>query len=408
MTTSPNNRADGHRRSPLLMVLILFDVLSRVPPALIFPALTALGAIAAWSWRRPILQTGAGALTLLVIIADAVSLSLLPQRGRSFGPVTPPLLALALVRAALTLALGAAWPTWPALIVTAILQLTITAAQVYATWVEPFQLTVTPLQLISPKLNGRPALQVLHISDVHFEGWTPRERQLLEKVRELRPDLILMTGDYLNLSSIDDPASHAGARDLLDSLASLAPTYAIIGSPPVDRPHVIPRIFEGLPITWLLDETADLTLKGHNLRLIGLRCAQEREQDVPRLQRLLDDDASEHFTILLYHTPDLMPEAAEAGIDLYLAGHTHGGQLRLPLFGALVTSSAFWKRYEAGLYNERDTVLYVSRGMGMEGLGAPRARFLAPPEIGLWTIRGTDGQEVHAALGNRTVRLQEE
>jgi len=94
------------------------------------------------------------------------------------------------------------------------------------------------------------------------------------------------------------------------------------------------------------------------------------------------------FTLLLYHTPDLMPQAVRAGVDLYLCGHTHGGQIRLPLIGALVTSSRFWKRYEMGRYVEGNTTLYVNRGLGMEGFGAPRARFLCPPEIALLELRG--------------------
>jgi predicted MPP superfamily phosphohydrolase len=85
-----------------------------------------------------------------------------------------------------------------------------------------------------------------------------------------------------------------------------------------------------------------------------------------------------------------MPEAARAGVDLFLAGHTHGGQIRLPLIGAVVTSSIYWKRYEMGLYTQGHTWLYVSRGIGMEGLGAPRARFLCPPEIELFELRGTE------------------
>jgi predicted MPP superfamily phosphohydrolase len=67
--------------------------------------------------------------------------------------------------------------------------------------------------------------------------------------------------------------------------------------------------------------------------------------------------------------------------DLY-----HGGQIHLPLFGAVITSSDFWKRYEMGRYEEGNTTLYVSRGLGMEGKGAPRARFLAPPEVILWIL----------------------
>jgi hypothetical protein len=94
------------------------------------------------------------------------------------------------------------------------------------------------------------------------------------------------------------------------------------------------------------------------------------------------------FTLLLYHSPDLAPEAAALGVDLMLSGHTHGGQVRLPWFGALYTSSLYGKRYEAGRYALGRGTLYVSRGIGMEGKGAPRVRFLCPPEIVLWEIEG--------------------
>ena len=164
------------------------------------------------------------------------------------------------------------------------------------------------------------------------------------------------------------------------------PIYAITGSPPVDRTDVVPIIFQDLPITWLLDEVRELDVNGHALQIAGLRCTRQRRVDVPRLCRLLEARPTHKFTLLLYHSPDLMPEAAELGVDLYLCGHTHGGQVRLPLFGALITSSDFRKRYEMGRYKEGGTTLYVSRGLGMEGLGAPRARFLAPPEIVLWTL----------------------
>jgi hypothetical protein len=166
--------------------------------------------------------------------------------------------------------------------------------------------------------------------------------------------------------------------------------YAITGSPSVDLKDVVPRIFDKLPITWLLDGVAHLNIKGHTIRLVGLRCTRERSRDVPRLRRLLATASGDSFTVLLYHSPDLMPEAVELGVDLYLCGHTHGGQIRLPLFGALITSSDFWKRYEMGRYEENDTTLYVSRGLGMEGLGAPRARFLSPPEVIVWTLSAAD------------------
>jgi predicted MPP superfamily phosphohydrolase len=83
------------------------------------------------------------------------------------------------------------------------------------------------------------------------------------------------------------------------------------------------------------------------------------------------------------------PEAAEIGFDWYLCGHTHGGQIRLPLIGALFSSSRLGRRFVMGRYTVGKLQLYVTRGVGMEGLGAPRARFLCPPEIVLWEIRGS-------------------
>jgi len=75
--------------------------------------------------------------------------------------------------------------------------------------------------------------------------------------------------------------------------------------------------------------------------------------------------------------------AAEEGkdVDLYCAGHTYGGQIDLPFYGALMTLSKYGKKYEAGLYRKEGTWMYVNRGIGMEGCPAPRVRFCARPEL---------------------------
>ena len=73
-------------------------------------------------------------------------------------------------------------------------------------------------------------------------------------------------------------------------------------------------------------------------------------------------------------------------VDLYLCGHTHGGQIAMPFYGALITMSKFGKKYEAGMYTVGDTILYVNRGIGMDGGPAPRVRFLARPEITVFEI----------------------
>lgn len=383
----------GYTPNMIHISLIVTNLLAPISPLALTPTWLALSAIACWPWGD--LRIPVAAISLAFTIADGISLALLPRWGRSFGPVTPPLLALAIVRTVLTLVIGLLWKGWPGLSLTAVLNLAISVIATYATWIEPFRVGVTRAELRSSKLNGHTPLRLLHISDLHVTRITPRERQLLHLVEELTPDVIVLTGDYLTLSSIHDAVAQAEAHDLLahlcDAAGSQCPVYAVTGSPPVDYPGIVPTIFEDLPITWLEDAARELDLNGHTLWLAGLSCTAERRQDAPRLRRLLTDrptqaDAHTPFTLLLYHSPDLMPEAVESGVDLYLCGHTHGGQIRLPLFGALFTSSDFGKRYEMGRYEKDGTTLYVSRGLGMEGLGAPRARFLAPPEIILWTL----------------------
>ena len=385
-----------HYRPRLLHYGLVFtELVGRVHPLIFSPGWLAWAVIVSWPWGD--LRIGAAALSLAFTLVDGVGLALLPKLGRSFGPVSPPLLALSMVRGCLILCGGLLWASRFALAGVILAQLGFTAVSLYATWVEPFRVQVTQQALQSPKLDGGTPLRILHISDIHVERITARERKMLDLVESLRPDLIVLTGDYLNLSTVRDPKAQAQARSLLEALcqradlgrASRVPIYAITGSPPVDLKEVIPAIFAGLPIDWLQDEAVDLQVSGHDLRIAGLQCTRERARDAPRLRRLLADIPEDRFTLLLYHSPDLMPEATECGVDLYLCGHTHGGQIRLPLLGAVLTSSDFWKRYEMGRYQEKGTTLYVSRGLGMEGLGAPRARFLCPPEIIQWTLSGT-------------------
>ncbi|MCI0476916.1 MAG: metallophosphoesterase, partial [Anaerolineales bacterium] len=317
---------------------------------------------------------------LLFSLGDWWLIARLPRAGKSFGPAKPPTLALALMRApfaALSLPLAA------------LAQLCGTALVVYAFWIEPHRVHVTRQNLQSAKLKpDAPPLRVLHLGDLHVERVTAREREMLKLAREFAPDAILFSGDFLNLSNIHDPVAWEDARAILRDLRAPLGVYAVTGSPPVDKPAVIPPLLDGLEnIRWLRDERVTLDHAGQRIDLIGITCTHNPETD----GAALDDTLRVHgdpddFTILLYHTPDLAPVAAAQGIDLQLSGHTHGGQVRLPFFGALFTSSLYGKKFEAGRYQVGALTLYVSRGIGLEGKGAPRARFLCPPEMIVWEI----------------------
>jgi hypothetical protein len=314
----------------------------------------------------------------LFYLGDWVLLAALPHAGKSFGPAKPPTLALALMRAPF-----AALP----LPLAALAQLIGSALVVYAFWIEPHRVHVTRQVAQSAKLKrGAPALRVLHLSDLHVERVTARERQLVALARDLAPDVIVFSGDFLNLSNVHDPVAWENTRAILRELRAPLGVYAVTGSPPVDKPQVIPQLLAGLDhIRWLRDERVTLARTDQRIDLVGITCTHDPAIDGASLDDILHGDPDD-FTILLYHTPDLAPVAASQGVDLQLSGHTHGGQVRLPFFGALFTSSLYGKKFEAGRYQVGALTLYVSRGIGLEGKGAPRARFLCPPEVILWEI----------------------
>jgi hypothetical protein len=380
---------DQEVKSSLLhRLFVLTGWLSKITPAQLLPTWAALTLIAAWPWEGQRLLVGG--VFVLSHLVDWVVLALLPVFHRSWGPVTPSLLGLTLVRTILSWLVAQILADGVGIAVFGVLSATLNAVVAYATWIEPFRVGVTDAELIMPDWTGKQPLRLLQISDLHFEDDSPRERAVLEHVDALQPDLIVLTGDYLNLSSVYDPDAQAGARDFLAQLDAPLGVYAVTGSPVVDIATIVPRIFRELPIRWLDDEIVPIAWHGSEIQLLGIRCTRNVERDTRALKRLLSARSKSATTILLYHTPDLMPKITGLGlgIDLYLAGHTHGGQLRLPLYGALFTSSRWGKRYEMGRYEAQGTTLYVSRGLGLEGLGAPRARFLAPPELVQWTLHG--------------------
>lgn len=313
----------------------------------------------------------------LFFIVDWILVALLPRADKSYGPSKPPTLFLALLRL-----VPATFPfPWfiPA-------QLLGTLLVVYGFWIEPHQIKMTYEKLAVPGWKAKRPLRLLHFGDMHIERITERERQLVDLAKSANPDVILFSGDLLGLSNVRDSAAWEHAREILGALHAPLGVYLVTGSPPVDPQDVIAKVLRGKGnIRWLRNEKVTLEFEGQPMDIVGVTCTHRPFIDAPRLDAVLKGKP-ENFTILLYHTPDLAPEAALRGINLQLSGHTHGGQVRLPFFGALYAASLYGRKLQMGRYRLGGMTLYVSRGLGLEGEGAPRVRFLCPPEVTLWEI----------------------
>jgi predicted MPP superfamily phosphohydrolase len=263
----------------------------------------------------------------------------------------------------------------------------------YACFYEANVLRTRQVQVAASGWDGR--LRIVHLSDLHIERLTRRDAAVLARVRAARPDLLLLTGDYIN-ADWRDAAGHTALHEVLCALGAVPTRYgafAVLGN--VDRPAATHRAFAGTGIRLLEDTVARLEVAGPPVELLGVGCRHDDRHRHARaaLARTLTQAGPKPpgtLRILLHHTPDLAGEAAIAGVDLYLCGHTHGGQIRLPGLGAVFTSSRYSRRYDRGLHHlPHGGAIYTSSGIGLEGLGLPRARVACPPEVAVLDVVGS-------------------
>ena len=238
-----------------------------------------------------------------------------------------------------------------------------------ADWV---QTTRTEIKVAEPIL-GYDRFRIVQLSDLHLERIGRREERMVEQVRAARPQLILLTGDYMNVRE--------GAVALSEILGALEAPYGVVGiEGNWDSKFVAADLFRRAKATYLVDDSTVLEREGRRLRIVGQGVVPSRP-----LRELLPP-ADDHVpTIYLHHMPDALDllRGRDPGqrVDLFLCGHTHGGQVCLPFWGAVITLSKFHKKYERGLYTVDGIPMYVNRGVGSGGGGAPHVRFLARPEV---------------------------
>jgi uncharacterized protein len=257
----------------------------------------------------------------------------------------------------------------------------------YSFYVEPFMLSDSIMTLETNKIAQGEHLRVVQVSDIHVERLTRREYALIRHVNALNPDVVVVTGDYPNLSFINDATTWDQITYVISHFKARYGVYLINGSN--EDPQKVRVLAKNSGAIALTDTVKHITWSGGQLAIMGVNDMHYHRPPVEDFLALSQEVTADECVILLHHTPDLAEVAYKQPVDLYLAGHTHGGQIRLPIYGAVFTSSIFGKKYEMGLYTLQNMTLYVNRGVGMEGMDAPRARFLAPPEVAVFDLLGT-------------------
>jgi predicted MPP superfamily phosphohydrolase len=236
-----------------------------------------------------------------------------------------------------------------------------------AFYVEPHWLQVTHMTLRSPKIT-RP-MRVALIADVQTDSVGQYERDLFARVMQEKPDLILFAGDYVQVYD----SEWATQRDLFRKLLIDQPLDAPLGIYAVKGntdPSYWEELFVGSNVTTF---PLTMTYPAGEVEVTGL-------SEADALSPKTAVPATEAFQIVVGHYPDYALGDIQA--DLLLAGHTHGGQVQLPLIGPLITLSKVPRSWASGVTDRgAGSTLIVSRGAGMERGEAPRLRFLCRPEL---------------------------
>jgi predicted MPP superfamily phosphohydrolase len=230
-------------------------------------------------------------------------------------------------------------------------------------WIEPNWVKVRTIKLTQDK----PALRLIHITDIHHKGDVPYLQSVVRKINRLSPDAVCFTGDL-----IEQKRFVPEALRILEGIQS--PLYGVPGNHDYWSHALFGEFSKSFARTggeWLMD--AQTLAAGGKLCITGVTCRQARPAPLAPRTGVKN--------VLLLHYP-LLAERVEFPYDLLLAGHSHGGQVRIPFYGALILP--YWVgRYQVGMFRLPAGPLYVNPGLGW--LATP-IRFNCRPEITVFEL----------------------
>jgi uncharacterized protein len=233
------------------------------------------------------------------------------------------------------------------------------------------------LPRLPPALDG---LSILHLTDLHFCGTPGREfyRRVIDTALEAgTPDILAITGDV-----VDSHHHHRWIVPLIGRLKWNVAAFAVLGNHDLYHQSVlVRRRLRRVGVNVLGNSWTQIEVRGTPLMVVGNETPWFRPG--PTLPPVNDRGLHSSFRLCLSHTPDNFGWARRNGIDLMLAGHVHGGQVRLPFVGPLFVPSRFSRRYDCGAFAGGPTLLYVGRGLA----GGEPLRYNCRPEVARIILR---------------------
>ena len=238
------------------------------------------------------------------------------------------------------------------------------------------------IERISVKIENLPEsfdnIKIVHLTDFHSDGFSKREKRVLKILENIDPDLIFITGDFIDHSSKDLESCEKFWSEL--SGRYQGKVFGVLGNHEhwIKSPNItaIEGLLEknGIPI--LNNENKKIFQGDEFIYLLGVDDPDSKKDDLPKAMIGTEENISK---ILLAHSPDIIDNLQGEKVDLILAGHTHGGQIVIPFVKPFWVPTENHGKYVSGLFRVNDTNLYVNRGIGLSP--ALPIRFNCSPEI---------------------------
>lgn len=240
--------------------------------------------------------------------------------------------------------------------------------------------------------------KIVQLSDFHSEGYRDTTEKLISKVRDINPDIVVMTGDMVSwdMDNIEE------AKILVKGLADMYPIYYIDGNheqlAEILRPGryvAFLEFMQDLGVTTIKNDYVELYKGNESINLYGINIpldgatglyVDKFQLEDNYVEKTLPKADTEEFNILLAHTPIFIKQYSKWGADLVLSGHMHGGIARIPFtnIGLLSPERALFPRYAAGKFKVKDSTMIVNRGIGTSSF---KLRLFNNPEISVITLK---------------------
>ena len=252
-------------------------------------------------------------------------------------------------------------------------------------------LEVNEYEIVSDRIpEAFAGFRIAQVSDLHNKDFGEGYGQLLTLLSQINPDIIVVTGDLIDSRHTDLDI----ALEFAWQAGKIARVYYVSGNHEARVPEY-EDLKTGLVkagVVILENQKVQITREGESITLMGIDDPSFQEDylfgDSESVARQAIEDLkneSDGYTVLLSHRPELFDLYVDTGMDLVFSGHAHGGQFRLPFIGGLVApNQGFFPEYDAGQFNEENTTMIVSRGVGNSIIPI---RFNNRPEIVLVTLR---------------------